>query len=517
MKIFTSLFLLIIFLIISINADELKSPFSFTIYGFLKADYIYSTQAVLTFGRETLLSPNEVKRITQRDDEQARSNIQVSETRLGVKLQHGFQLDGIIELDFINFDQSSPNVNSRPRLRQAYFNYQSNNKLKFFAGQLWDIYSPVRDASFNIIGNFFYSGNHGWMREQIGLIYAISQTDYLSFALGNAGVNPNPTPSIRLEQNRFPSLAFQWKSILNEKNTFYFSGIFTNKLYQDPELIALKGRTLYYDGYIGNEYTNAPMYPPLQQQTEPSSPLTSQIGKSTKTRRWVNGLSLGHQYTNNYYKLKLELNYGQNVGDIFALSVSEVQATNSLEVFENSKFGYITNSQLQNKNQVGTLGHYLKNQTQFHSIKEMGGWFSFYFLISKNWEIGIFSSVIKVLNPNQLNPSQVANLRSLEVLNPSTNWGTPGNSPFQGSMRENRSLGFNVTFIPKEELSLYIQVDELKTYFKDADRNRGISNHIASYDLDTQGFTLRPVSFGHEKSSAVATAYVFRFGTIYRF
>lgn len=477
---------------------------------------MYASKAVLTFGRETLLSPNEVKRVTQRDDEQARSNIQVSETRIGFKVAHGENLNGIVELDFINFDQSSPNVNSRPRLRQAVFHYKLLDSLKIFAGQAWDIYSPVRDASYNIIGNFFYSGNHGWMREQMGIIYTISQTNYLSFALGNSGVNVNPYPSVRLEQSRVHTFAFQWKSILNSENTFYLSGIFTNKLYQDPELVALKGRSLYYDGYVGKDYAYPPPSPFSELQTESSSPIASQMGKSTKVRRNVTGISLGYEYRKERkYHLKMELNYGQNIGDIFSLSVSEVQATNRLQSFENSRLGYFTNSELQSKN-VGTWGYYLRNQTQFHSIREMGGWFSFYFPVSEKWEVGIFAGLVKVLNPNKLNPSTVANTRTLEVPD-NGNWGTPGNSPLQGSMRENRGLGFNLAFIPEQQLKLYIQADHMKSYFKDAERNSGFANHISSYDLDTQTLKLREVGFSHERSSASPSAYIFRFGTIYQF
>lgn len=120
-----------------------------------------------------------------------------------------------------------------------------------------------------------------------------------------------------------PSFAFQWKSILNEENTFYFlSDIFTNKLYQDPELVALKERSLYYDGYASQESF---VYPPLSTETESSSPISSQVGKSTKVRRQAYGISLGHEYiSKKKYHLKLELNYAQNVGDIFSLSISEV-------------------------------------------------------------------------------------------------------------------------------------------------------------------------------------------------
>lgn len=124
--------------LIKISDNESKWKLSF--YGFIKNDYVYANHAILSYGRENLVAPNQAKRQVQRDDYQARSNIQLGDSRLGFKSEFGPNLSGIIELDFIDFSQSSPNVNVRPRLRQAFFNWTISNKWDIFAGQKWDIF-----------------------------------------------------------------------------------------------------------------------------------------------------------------------------------------------------------------------------------------------------------------------------------------------------------------------------------------------------------------------------------------
>ena len=99
---------------------------------------------------------------------------------------------------FIDFDKSTPNVNVRPRLRQAYINAKLTNNVELFTGQKWDIFSPLNPETYNIINNLFYSGNVGWIRETIRVIYKFNQE--LQFSTAKFFRKHFRIPSISVEK-----------------------------------------------------------------------------------------------------------------------------------------------------------------------------------------------------------------------------------------------------------------------------------------------------------------------------
>ncbi|MBK7057786.1 MAG: hypothetical protein IPH52_22585 [Leptospiraceae bacterium] len=75
------------------KSKTIKLPeVSVEIFGFIKADYVYSNQAMLSFGRENLTAPNQAKRIVQNDDRDQRSLMSIRETSIGFKPKFGNNL-----------------------------------------------------------------------------------------------------------------------------------------------------------------------------------------------------------------------------------------------------------------------------------------------------------------------------------------------------------------------------------------------------------------------------------------
>jgi len=472
-------------------------------YGFVKADYIYASKAVLSYGREQLQAANQAKRQVQRDDYQRRDNIQLQDTRLGFRSKYGSKLTGVIELDFIDFNQSSPNVNVRPRLRQAYVEWNITPEFQFFGGQKWDIFSPLNPDTYNIINSLFYNGNLGWMREQFGLAYQVIPDLKATIAIGNSGVNVNPNPSV-VERNPSPTVAAQLKWTPNKENTVYLSGIVVDKRYydlDDPSVSANK--SLFYNGGA---------------ETFPSS---GRIGKSAVIKRNAVGVSLGSEYKpeSGKFRLKWEANWGRNVGDLNTLGISQAQMSKADNFFAYSTLGVFSQSRvdgLLNSTNSAGLRAYNKTLTEVRSIEEMGGWISMGYQFHPKWELISFIGGTKIVNQKDLSPAvdDKGNIRDLTISQPDVPIWT---ATQLGRMRESVNGGYSFTYLAEVGLKLFFQHEYIQTFYKDAERNQGIFAHIKSIDLDTGMVTLQDVTPSYMKASAKATAHLIRFGTMYNF
>lgn len=152
-------------------------------YGFVKGDAVYSSQGVLSFGNANLSSPQIATGVKE-----AAAGFTAKHTRFGLKGVTGdnIKVGGVIELDFFSSLGFDSNVN--PRIRLAYASVAwENMELRF--GQQWDIFSPLNATTNNTNGNLWYSGNLGFRRGQIQMIYKVPSEDFLTtiqLALGEA-------------------------------------------------------------------------------------------------------------------------------------------------------------------------------------------------------------------------------------------------------------------------------------------------------------------------------------------
>jgi len=152
-------------------------------YGFVKGDAVYSSKGVLSFGNPNLSAPQIATGV-----EEAAAGFTAKNTRFGLKGVTGenVKVGGLIELDFFSALGFDSNVN--PRIRLAYASVAWDNlELRF--GQQWDIFSPLNATTNNTNGNLWYSGNLGFRRGQVQMIYKVPAEDFLTtiqLALGEA-------------------------------------------------------------------------------------------------------------------------------------------------------------------------------------------------------------------------------------------------------------------------------------------------------------------------------------------
>lgn len=141
-------------------------------YGFVKGDAVYTSKGVNSFGNPNLSSPQIANGV-----DQGAIGFTAKHTRFGLKGMFGedIKVGGVVELDFFSANGFDSNVN--PRIRLAYASVALAD-FEFRFGQQWDIFSPLNAITNNTNGNLWFSGNLGFRRGQIQLIYKIPAEDF---------------------------------------------------------------------------------------------------------------------------------------------------------------------------------------------------------------------------------------------------------------------------------------------------------------------------------------------------
>jgi hypothetical protein len=204
--------MIVLFFLSALHAQELK----ITPYGFIKASTTAADHALGSFSSINLSAPTHAVARTRTIDENSRSSFQVAQSRIGATVQKSDTVSGRFELDFIDFNKSSPTTQMVPRVRRAVVTYKGDG-WHGDIGQDWDLFSPTGAYSYDIVGLYFTAGNTGFMREQAQ--YHRDLEDWqLSAAVGMAGSNStaadsdletsnSPTYSIRIKRTTGP---FVW-------------------------------------------------------------------------------------------------------------------------------------------------------------------------------------------------------------------------------------------------------------------------------------------------------------------
>lgn len=200
----------------------------FTPYGLIKISALGASRGVgsnNTFNQvaATQAAPD-VSSVNSLND--SRLSFQAQQSRLGFTAGRGKYLSRF-EFDFVDFSKSSPNVQMNPRVRVASVMMDMDN-FKMLIGQDWDMFSPGRPYTYNVVGNYFMSGNVGFMRQQIQVLKDINQFEY-GFALGMAGTNVTNVDNDN-ETSKTPSVSTRLTYRL-EKGSLGASGIYSNFKY----------------------------------------------------------------------------------------------------------------------------------------------------------------------------------------------------------------------------------------------------------------------------------------------
>ncbi len=263
-------FIFFSFLICSVAQAESKSGALFEPYGFIKFGYNASTRSLDSFGNNNLSAPTAAHPDLTASDSDFQSSFQAAQSRIGTWIRMQEHVKGQLEFDFIDFKLASPTTGSKPRLRIAKISYSPSENQEFIFGQDWDIFSPNKPYSFNIVGLYFQAGNLGFMRQQVQWKMT-SDSSLFAVALGLPGKNETATDA-DLERSKYP--------LFSSSYTFKFSPHFDagvsgtiGKLDIGPNLTGVYGINPHFslklpgtidfkaEGYFGQNLGNAGFLP----------------------------------------------------------------------------------------------------------------------------------------------------------------------------------------------------------------------------------------------------------------
>lgn len=429
---------------IKIDLNEVKVG----IFGFIKADFVHSDKAMLSFGRENLTAPNQAKRIVQNDDREPRSLFSMRETSIGFNPKFGKNLESVIQFDLMDINKGNGGPASNPRIVQAYIEYRFSPKLELFAGQKWDIFSPLYPDTYNIISGLLGSGNIGWFREQIGLKHSLTNTLNLKYSLGNPNINISPNVQNKVERSKYPTLAFQLEFIPSDKTKIYFSGIYARLLHNDPNDNSV---------YLNQKISSNRLF---DQRHEADS----------------QGLSFGfaRKITSNL-ELKSEFHHGKNMDNLSLLATSSVKNLNSSTFFP-------------------------KYKDEYKSITEIGGWLSLKWDINEKWETVLLSGQVKIMNVKDLPfpNNYAANPRFDSFRIPSSDFSLNVTSANEtnvwgdsslGAIIRNSTLGGSIAHKFEGNFKLFFYYQYTETHYKDDKSFSGFGH----YFFTTNSTQTRPI------------------------
>ena len=225
--------------------------FDATVYGFLKASAIYSTDAVGSFNNTNMSAPTQaMPEDATLANKTSRFSFQTAQSRIGTILKKGENLSGKIELDFIDFAKSSPTTQMNPRVRIAAVTYSWENN-KVILGQDWDLYAPVNGYTFDIVGMYFKAGNSGFMRQQAQYLKTLGDWE-LGGALGLSSANPGNIDA-DTELSKAPTYALRLSRKI-ENGRFGISGIYSRINLENPSSTPANPNGRHHESYAVNTF-----------------------------------------------------------------------------------------------------------------------------------------------------------------------------------------------------------------------------------------------------------------------
>ncbi|RZA04516.1 MAG: hypothetical protein EOP11_14925 [Proteobacteria bacterium] len=164
---------------------QVGTPKLMEVYGFFLPVAHYASGAIGSFGRPNMSAPTEAVL-----NGRSRGTFQVQQSRFGANFMVSSEVRAKLEVDFIDFSKASPSVQALPRLRILKIEYELAPAVILFAGQDWDIFSPLNAYGYNFVGGQFRGGNAGFMRLQAGaaakFLGAVEAAGSLGFGNPNA-------------------------------------------------------------------------------------------------------------------------------------------------------------------------------------------------------------------------------------------------------------------------------------------------------------------------------------------
>lgn len=195
---------------------------SWTLYGFMLLNSIVSTGGVDSLGRNNLVAYNSAANPALANyPNRTGYSFQAQQSRLGIKGLLEENLEVLFEVDFVDFNKSTPAVASFPRLRQAKVTWHEDD-WTFHVGQQWDLFSPLAPTTYNYIGHYFLSGDLGFMRLQAMALYKKNNLEH-GMAIGFPTFN-NQSQESTAELSRWPTFSLR-ETISADSWSYGASGI----------------------------------------------------------------------------------------------------------------------------------------------------------------------------------------------------------------------------------------------------------------------------------------------------
>ena len=421
------------------------------VYGFVKGEAKYATDAVTFFGTEGVRKPNYAKRQTEADDDTSRFAFQANQSRVGVLVKAGQKATATIETDFDN----TPGVDNTAvsdylRLRQAFLTYSPTTSTVIFAGKTWDLFSPLVPKTYNITSILYGTGNVGWIRDQLGGGFSFGDVT-LKAAVGNVSKDGDFGPNKSLVHNSTPAATAQL-SINTGAAKFYFSGIAAQVLYRDDNL----ENTASLAGWDPNNSPNL----------KTPGALTSLIAPD-KVRRFAGGLAFSFEAkVDDSVQISGEAVRGTNLGDLYALGVSKMTAKTAAARLGDTVYGAVTSANM-------TALNSMLYWTDYQSTHELSGWINMGLTPSTLVIINLFAGVTRITNPENLASA-------------SGDLTVSGGAKSPGDVEESHLYGFNFGFKLSENVLLYFEFNYLRTIYHESERTKGdIANFTYNHDTGT--------------------------------
>ncbi|MBM9592857.1 hypothetical protein JWG41_20665 [Leptospira sp. 201903075] len=468
------------------------SALEYKITGMFKTDFAYANNSVLSFGFDNLVAPTMAKRQVQARDSESRSGIYPTSSLLGAEISYGAKLKGVFEADFVDVSKSSAGPETKPRVRQIYFKYTPNPSFEIFLGRTWDMFAGVFPHSFNSSAFMSATGNVGWQREQLGAWYKLGKFKF-GTAIGTTGFHNDPQVKINVERNSMPTIAVRIDWFPTTNLMFTTSALGAKLKVSDP----------YTDGTRDGSYLH---YDPSRQDPN-ATPISGLLQKESnqRTNLAAGGVSFGFTWKWGPLESKGEITYGANLNSVTASGISPFQSTTYGNEITDSQWGFLSGGYFTDAK--------ASTRTKYNSPREVTGFLSFNYEVTKQFGIGIHGGVSRVINPEVLVGADYNQL----TISRSDSFQWTSNPRVMGALRENHDYGFRMYYDPDERVRFFIQTDLFRTFYKDVDRYSGQSAQIASYDPVTGAGELRDPGNKYVRASALGEAYSVRLGGLFRF
>ena len=156
-------------------------------FGVVNVGVLHSDRMVKSYGKDSMTAPTEVGRANEPLNDLNRTSIQSAQSKFGWNFRANENISGVLELDMVNFDKSTPSTHEL-RVRKASFQYQRSDSSRIRIGKDFMIFNGVGPHTSNWVGGNYRAGNTGFILDEMVYFRPLGAWE-LALSLGNFGRN----------------------------------------------------------------------------------------------------------------------------------------------------------------------------------------------------------------------------------------------------------------------------------------------------------------------------------------